>query len=307
MSLEAELNSRLTECQQSYERLGVAGGNLATLNVSEIPQDHRPLIAREFCTLLSAMDEIEHLLRKVRLDGAIQNVAPKPLKIYREKIAPNRKRLVLLIIDLFNLDIELDSEEFESDAKGSPVWNILASGLDFWETDESGRYSEDDLKATDHLLYSPFFRPDEWLRNADLTEPVMGRAAEQRIPSNIRVRLKELYRSFILGNYLSAIALARAVLEYALIDRSTEIGIKSSAEDPRHPTWTRKLGLLVDDAVEKLPHLKSQMESIQDAGDKTLHPKKKDNLVLLPFVLRGLALESINAVREVVEDLYLER
>jgi hypothetical protein len=308
MSREGKLNSRLTECQQIYERLGGVGANLANLNLTEIPQDRCLLFAREFLDLLSAMDAVEHLLKQVRLDGAIQNVAPQPLKIYRDKIAPNRKRFVLLIIELFDLsDEEPDPDEFRPDQRGSPVWNILASGLDFWGIDKSGRFSEEELKDTDRLVYSSFFRPDEWLGNADEIEPVMGRAAEQRIPINIRVRLKELYRSFILGNYLSAIALARAVLEYALVDRSGQIGINPFSDDPRHPARIRKLGTLVDDAAENRPELRSHMESILDAGNKTLHPKKKDKLVLLPLALRELALTSINAVRIVVEDLYLEK
>jgi hypothetical protein len=138
-------------------------------------------------------------------------------------------------------------------------------------------------------------------------EYTLGKAAEQRIPNNIRIRLKELYRSFILGNHLAAIALARAVLEYALVDRSAKIGINPLSDDPRYPNRTRKLGMLVEDASENRPELKLDMKSIVDAGNKTLHPKKKDNLVLLPDALRGLALTSIKAVRRVVENLYLEK
>jgi hypothetical protein len=173
--------------------------------------------------------------------------------------------------------------------------------------DESGEFSEDNLKATERLIYSSFFQPDEWLRNADEIEPVLGDAAEQRIPSNIRIRLKELYRSFILGNYLSTIALARAVLEYALVDRSSSIGINPLSDDPHYPNRTRPLGMLVEDASEKRPELKLDMESIVDAGNKTLHPRKRDKLVLLPGALRDLALTSINSVRGVVVHLYLKK
>jgi hypothetical protein len=171
--------------------------------------------------------------------------------------------------------------------------------------DDTEEFSEEALNATNRLIYSSFFRPDEWLRNADQIEPVLGVAAEQRIPSNVRIRLKELYRSFILGNYLSAIALSRAILEYALVDRSAKIGINSLSDDPRYPNRTRKLGLLVEDAGEQRPELKLDMESIVDAGNMTLHPKKKDNLVLLPGVLRDYALTSLKAVRGIVEKLYL--
>lgn len=308
MSREGELNSRLTECEQIYRRLEGVGADLTGLDLSKIPQDRLRFFATAFYDLLRAIDAVTHLLKDVSLDGAIQNVAPQPLQIYRDKLAPNRKRLERLLIGLLGLpDVELDPKEFRPGSEGSPVWNILVSGLDFWEMDESGEFSEDDLKATDRLIYSSFFRPDEWLRNADEIEPILGKAAEQRIPSNIRIRLKELYRSFILGNHLSAIALARAVLEYALVDRSAKIGINPLSDDPHYPNRTRKLGMLVEEASEKRPGLKLDMESIVDAGNKTLHPKKKDKLVLLPGALRDLALTSIKAVRGVVENLYLAK
>ena len=143
------------------------------------------------------------------------------------------------------------------------------------------------------------------MNNADEIEPILGRAAEQRIPGNIRVRLRELYRSFILGNYLAAIALARAILGYALVNRSANIGINPFSDDPHNPNRVRKLGMLVEAASESRPELRLGMESIVDAGNQTLHPKKKDNLVRLPSALRHLALTSIKAVRGVVENLYL--
>lgn len=308
MSREQVLNSRLAECEQIYKRLEGVGADLATQDLSKIPQDRRRFFATALYELLRAIDAVEHLLKGVSFDGAIQNVASHPLQIYRDVLAPNRKRIERLFVELLGLpDVELDPKEFRPDSEGSPVWNILVSGLDFWEMDDSGVYSKDDLKATDRLIYSSFFRPDEWLRNADELEPILGKAAEQRIPSNIRIRLKELYRSFILSNYLSAIALARAVLEYALIDRSAKIGINPFSDDPRYPNRTRKLGRLVEDVSEKRPELKLDMEAIVDAGNKTLHPKKKDNLALLPRTLHNLALTSVKAVRRVVEDLYLDK
>jgi len=306
MSREGKLNSQLTECEQIYKRLEGVGADLASLDLSKIPQNRLRFFATAFYDLIRAIDSVADLLKKVTLDGAIQNVAPQPLQFYRDQLGPNRKRFARLLIGLLGLpDVELDPKEFRPGSEGSPVWNILVSGLDYWEMDKSGVFSEDDLKATHRLIYSSFFRPDEWLENADEIEPILGKAAEQRIPSNIRIRLKELYRSFILGNHLSTIALARAVLEYAIVDQSAKIGINPLSGDPRYPNRTRKLGMLVEDASENRPELKLDMESIVDAGNKTLHPKKKDNLVLLPGALCDLALTSIKAVRKVVENLYL--
>ena len=301
-----ELNSQLAECEQIYRTLESVFSDPSSIDSSKIPPDRRRLFATAIYYLLEAIENVEHLLRQVILDGALQNIAHRPLQFYREELAPKREHFETLLVELLEMpDIELDRKAFRPDSESSPVWNILVSGLDFWEMDDSGMHSPKDLQATRGLVYSPFFKPDEWLRNVNELEPVLGPAAELKIPSNVRIRLKELYRSFILGNYLSAVALARAILEYALVDHAAQIDIRAYSDDPRYPNRTRTLGVLVRDASEKLPELKAEMEAVLEAGNQTLHPKKKDKLVLLPSYLRHLAKASIQSVRKVVEKLYL--
>jgi hypothetical protein len=257
-------------------------------------------------TILEDLKEADRLLRQAALDSAAQGIAKKAREFYRTALLPNRERLETLLVDLLDLpDIDIDLKQLRPEPERAPVWNILVSGLDFWNQDESGEFSPEDLEAADHLLFSSFFRPDEWLRSSQELQPILGEDAERRIPSNVRVRLKELYRSFAFGNHLSAIALARAILEYAIVDRSNALGIDPFTHDPRYPGRVRRLRELVEDASEKVPDLRSGMESILDAGNQTLHPRKKDNLVRLPTALRALALSSIQAVRAVVERLYL--
>jgi len=307
VSREKELNSRLAECMQIYKRLEGVGADLADIDLSTIPEGRRRFFATAFYYLLESSDAVAHLLKEISLDNVIQNVAPQPLQFYRDKIESNRNKIKRLFIGLLGFpNVDLDQKEFCPDSAGNPVWNILSSGLDFWELDDTDKFPEDALKATNRLIYSSFFRPDEWLRNADEIEPVLGDAAEQRIPNKIRFRLKELYRSFILGNYLSAIALSRAVLEYVLVDQSAQIGINPFSDDPRYQNSFRILRLLVEDASKQQPELKADMESIVYSGNLALHPKKKTNLILDPFVLRKHALASIKATRGIVEKLYFE-
>jgi|GEM_PF-1996044 len=306
-SREGALNSRLAECEQIYRRLAGVSPDFSTLDLANIPQERRRFFVTAIYYLLETVGVIEHLLKEVTLDSALQNIAPRSLEFYREKLSPNKERYERLLLELLDLpEVEIDPKEFPPEYENNPVWNILVSGLDYWEMDESGTFSEDALNATNRFLYSSFFRPDEWLRNADSLEPVLGKAAENKIPGNIRIRLKELYRSFILGNYLAAIALARAILEYSLVDRSTNIGINAYSEDPRHPNRTRRLRSLVDDVSERRPELQEDMEAILDAGNRTLHPKKKDKLAFLPKALHDLAIRSTISARRVVEKLYLD-
>ena len=248
---------------------------------------------------------MEGLLRDATLEATPQSVARGSVRFYRNTLLPRRDALWILYLEFLELpDIEIDLSQVLPAPRTAPVWSILASGLDFWNLDPDA-FPPEDLEATDRLLHSSFFQPDEWLRNAEELQPLLGESAGMRIPGNVRVRLREAYRSFILGNYLSAIALARAILEYSLVDRSRKLEIDPSAHDPRHPRRIKALSQIVDDASEKRPHLALHMGRILDAGNDTLHPKPKDKLALLPSAVRKLALSSVESIRTVVEDLYL--
>lgn len=302
---EQHLNSLLTQCEQLYQRILQAVPNPESCDPTTISEDRKRFVFPATLTLLRHLAEVDKLLNQAALDGSPQPIARGPLSFYRETLIPQRDILEDLFIKLNALpDFDIDPSSRRPRSDSDPVWNILVSGLDFW-TQDPDEFTTDDLEATERLIYSPFFEPDEWLRNLEDIQPVLGVAAVNKVPGNVRVRLREVYRSFILGNHLSVIALARAILEYTLIDRASLIGIDPAGNDARYPSRMKRLAHLVDDAAEKLPHLRLQMESILDAGNQTLHPKKKDKLALLPTALRNLALSSIDAIRVVVEELYL--
>jgi hypothetical protein len=144
--------------------------------------------------------------------------------------------------------------------------------------------------------------------NRDELHPVSGENTEQRLPSNIRIRISELYRSFILGNFLAALALSRAILEYALRENCPRLDIDAYRRIGRTSSKrARRLGELVQEVSEKLPVLKLSMETVVEAGNRALHPEKKDKLVLAPDQQHDLALKSVNAIRDVIEKLYLRR
>lgn len=305
-SLSARINNQLAECEQIYEKLESVISDPSATDSSSIPHDQRNFVLTTICYLLESVENVEHLLKQAVLGDAIQDIAPRPLQFYREALATKQEDLANLLVELLELpDFDLDETQFRKESIGTPAWNILVSGLDYWSMDDNENYAPEELKATERLVYSSFFQPDEWLRNVDELEPVLGEAAKHKIPSNVRVRIRELYRSFILANYLSSIALARAILEYALVDRAARIGINAYSDEPRYPHRTRKLGALVEDASENIPELAIEMEAVVEAGNRVLHPKKKDRVILLPSHLRTLAKTSIESVRKIVEQLYL--
>lgn len=301
-----KLNGLLAECQRLYAAImhRLPGPQDAHLN--QLSDEGKRLVVTAIHVLIQDMDTIQGLLKEITLEALPQAVESERIQFYRDKILPKRKGLESLFVEIMDQpNIDLDPRQISHESDAAPVWNILVSGLDYWNQDQSEMFSAQDLAAADRFLFSSFFEPDQWLRNADELFPVLGGDADRKIPGNVRVRLRELYRSFILGNYLAGIALARATLEYALVDRASQLQIDPFSSDPRHPSRTKPLGQLVDLAAGKLPHLKFQMESIVEAGNQTMHPKRRDKLALLPSALRALALSTTEATRTVVENLYL--
>jgi hypothetical protein len=130
MSREKELNSRLAECRQIFERLRGVGADLGDIDLSTIHEARRRFFVTAFYDLLLAIDAVDQLLKDISLDGVIQNVAPESIQYYRNNLAPNRKKLGQLLMGLLDLpNVDLDRNEFRPAAEGSPVWNILSSGF----------------------------------------------------------------------------------------------------------------------------------------------------------------------------------
>jgi hypothetical protein len=319
MNLQArilELNTKLSECEQLYRSLQKQFPDLSLKCVSRFNYEkRREAFAALYC-LLDALRDAELMFRDVKLENGLQSVAIKPLQFYRDVLLPKRNEYDHVLFNLLGAEIEFNSNEdtakspesiLPNSSKSTTVWNILIAGLDYWQNNDDSMYTNDELKAAERLMYSSFFVPDEWLRNTDELQPILGDAAEQRIPINIRIRIRELYRSYILSNYLAAIALSRAILEYALIDRAGIIGIQVSLNDPHYPNRTRRLGDLVEDASNVIPELKTEMESILDAGNKTLHPKKRDKSVFHSTYLHCLARSSVEQVVKIIERLYFSQ
>lgn len=299
-----EIDDLLTEVKELYTRIcrllpqGFRAEDIATSDKQEIVTAiHR---------LLLASRRIDGVLKAASLNGLPQPVNTELLRFYREELIPDKTRLQNFFLEWIGLpNIEIDLSKVEPKREEAPIWHILVSGLDYWKLDESGEFAAEDLDAAERLLFSSFFEPDQWMRNSEELHPVAGERADLVLPSNIRVRVRELYRSFILGNFLAAIALTRAMLEYAVVEHASRHGINAFFIDQNGRRRTRRLRDLVNELSENIPNLKSPMETIIESGNRTLHPELQDRLVIAPDRLHDVALESINAIRAVVEHLYL--
>lgn len=309
------LNILISESEEIYSLLIQRLGGSEAFDASRVPEYRRDTVAAAALTIVLNIDKIDDLLRDVALDGMPQPIANYAINFYRNTLRPHRDALSTLALELINLSkTELDFDDVEAAqgkaARHQPLWRIFLSGVKFWEGEEAAGESAIDQEAIEDarcLSEANFFRPDEWLSRAEELEPVLGDSADARIPGHVRNRVREIYRSYIFGNYLSVIALARATLEYTLIDRGRELGMDPSAHDPQRPNRKMRLSALVEGTSERIPHLKAPMEIVVDAGNQTLHQHKRDKLTLLPAATQNLALRTLRAVQQVVEELYLHR
>ena len=273
-----------------------------------IPEERKRILVTAIHVLLLDARRVDSILKASSLDGLPQPVTSELLRFYREQLIPDKARLQNLFLDWIGLpNVDIDLSKVEPSIEGTAIWRILVSGYDGWSADESGEFSTEEIDAAGQLLFSSFFDPDQWMRNNHELHPVSGEDADRLLPSNIRIRVREVYRSFVLGNYLAAIALTRAMLEYAIMEHAARLDINPYFTDQIGRKRTRRLRELVEELSEKIQTLRLPMEAIIEAGNRTLHPEQQDRLVLLPDKLHDMALESINATRDVLEQLYLRR
>jgi len=167
-------------------------------------------------------------------------------------------------------------------------------------TPSSHGYSEQNLEQVEHILGYDFFTPDSWWISLQELTPVMGNEFNNRLPGSIRHRLKEIYRSYVFGNHLAAIALSRATLEYAINDRATSLGIPVAQKDGTRP----KLGALIETMSDTFPELREHLETIRESGNKTLHPNKKERLLLIEEHIMGTSNNCLTSLRAVLEKIY---
>jgi len=145
------------------------------------------------------------------------------------------------------------------------------------------------------------FQPDEWLDRAQHIRPVRSHKENFQLPSQIRLRLEELYRAYIFGLWLSVLALSRAILEYAIDDNLNKFQI----EREWNPGKRKRLSELIEELERPLSRHKDAMSRIRDSGNDYLHPKKTDVSKALLTQRQATARSILVDLIEVVEALYL--
>jgi len=101
---------------------------------------------------------------------------------------------------------------------------------------------------------------------------------------------------------LSTIAMSRALLEYAILERSRSLGFDAyeTTGDGKRP---KRLARLVYVVAEKFPDAKEDLETVQSYGNEVMHPIKKGNVEVFP-AMKDQALDCLSRLRRILTVLY---
>jgi len=157
-----------------------------------------------------------------------------------------------------------------------------------------------------------WFNPDTWLANERAISPVI--AARERVPKPVKSRIDEIYLSLVFGNWMSAIALSRCLLEYVLLDflpkkgQCDENGKQKALRDlSSSAAETLTAGKRNFDIAE----WKANVGKVIANGNQVMHPEPPKPLKNNVFEFRLIDLnnetkakESFEAVSHIVTVLY---
>ena len=322
--VKSVLNRELAVVKQAYDKLA-ALAPIDEFSFNSLDKS-KALVAENWLRTIYVHGEIiDKIVQRLVVDGELplQEVAISISRFYENEYFPNREKLRELYLESFLRDLDLEdlrielpniSDEpenkqdiVEEEEIGSELLFMFESAIDNWEftmelNAEDDSYVEH-IENAREILRAGYFTPDNWVANTKLLKPILSSYPSNKIPSHAKFRLKEIYRSFVLGNWIAVISLCRSLLEYTLIYRASNLGFDAFYER-RGVRTTKNLVDLVEEASEKKPGLKNEMEAVREYGNRVLHPKKKDKIILFPHIMRKTALESIEAIRKVVLELY---
>ena len=191
-----------------------------------------------------------------------------------------------------------------------------------FQLDERGGY----VFMWERIIDWQYFQPDAWDRNERALAPIVIKRDIGKIPEHIRERVTEIYRSFIFGNWMAAIALSRCLLEYAIVEQGDVLDI--DVYETRKKKWVRRfvdfikrvalgevptdekkrvrrLVDLIKDVKKTHPELVAlvaSMHQIREAGNRVMHPPKKNEERKLPG--EDDAEKCYMNIRKIISELY---
>jgi hypothetical protein len=217
--------------------------------------------------VIAALDRLHiHESRQVFAQGQVQAYIPGPL------LHDVREDLVPIEADLWVALGHLDPEnQFVREILYGPI--TWPSGKKLWATFDQGieevrnlidRNPGEDFEENylpdqaGELIESRLiqFDPDAWKERALKLAPVRVGRINLVLPGHLRLRLEEIYRTYVFGCWIAVISLSRATLEYGLLDNAKRLGLSTHwPADRDGRTRVKRLSDIVDDYANLVPSI----------------------------------------------------
>lgn len=245
----------------------------------------------------------------------VLTLSPGLIEFYRNEFQPHRRTLTQALADADDLWSLFLNPELQSDDLGdenfrrAEIRQTIQWSLERWVDGMDGDEVDDwlargfPLRRTVHFVEEPLFAPDSWLDNRKLLEPILLDKPPERLPSHVRHRLVEIYGSFYFGLWMSCIALCRSTIEFTLKNRKGRLGIEDTVRLPGGRVVEKRLAELIDETSSRYPQIKDDLDRVREAGNRVLHPKKRD-VIAMPGVVRREALDCVASTRKILEIVY---
>ena len=240
------------------------------------------------------------------IDDPFLKLSPSHARFVRNVLLPNGAtiRRAFLLTDEFG-EIFREPADPEKAKSGCATEKALV----FVTNLADRQFAEDDIgrsnvDAAYDLISKPWFQPDNWLLNIQSLRPVILEIDSSRIPLRIRVRVAETHKAFVFGAWMATITMCRSLVEFALIDTAPRTGIKALKTGTDSVERYQRLDALISELSNVNPALEPDLRHLQDAGNRILHPRKKQNIISTPKIMRSEALDSIRSATRIVEYLY---
>lgn len=154
---------------------------------------------------------------------------------------------------------------------------------------------DDRVKAIDNLAQLPNYSPDDWVRRKYMIRGVFLSPQPIKIPQSLIRRFEEACFSFIYGNFLASIALARATAEMALKERFPKLK-NQKLDQIVNQDWHKIKGLKGHDEMQKMT------EFIRAAGNQIMHKKQQNKVIRIYNEFATISV--LQNLRSLIEFLY---
>ena len=235
---------------------------------------------------------MENFIQEINLDEHIFYPDEMPVASY-----DSMRACVLKLVDVF---LYSEYGKIYSKLGDSDGEQLIFDHEDEEELDEHFHSTYKPLRDLEHIVSSKYFQPDDWQRNlADIAPVAMCKSPDQ-LPGHARERLKEVFNSYVYGNWLACIATSRALLEYCMIDCKHILQVEVYEEGD-----TKKARRLHDiiESINPAEYPVEDMKKVQEYGNEAMHPVKSKKVKSIVFH-KPQALDCIRSLSRVLGALY---